>query len=199
MARPYESLRVFDNPVLEWLTHVHPVMPLLIWGPVISWLLWRSFAVHGLSAAAVSAFAVAGLLIWSLTEYLLHRYLFHIKAESPFRVRVQFIIHGVHHNDPVDPTRLVMPPVPACIGGALFFIVFNGLLGPRWAEPLFAFFGVGYLLYDYIHYSLHRFVPRTRAGRTLHRNHMLHHYAIPEARWGVSSPLWDHIFKTTGN
>lgn len=198
MPRSYNSLRVFDNPILESLTHVHPVTPLLLWGPVVLWLIWRSFAVHRLSVAAVVGFAMLGLFTWSLTEYILHRYLFHMRPAGPIRARLQFMIHGLHHDDPVDPTRLVLPPVPTCLGAVVFFTAFRVLLGPAWAEPVFAFFAVGYLLYDYIHYASHRFDLWTPLGRALKRNHMLHHYATPNAHWGVSSPLWDHVFGTTG-
>ena len=52
--------------------------------------------------------------------------------------------------------------------------------------------------YDYIHYASHRVVPRTRVGRFIQRNHLLHHSVTPRARWGVSSPFWDHVFGTTG-
>jgi sterol desaturase/sphingolipid hydroxylase (fatty acid hydroxylase superfamily) len=198
VPRRYESLRVFDNPLLESLTHVHPATPILVWGPIVVWLIWRSFAVHGLSVTAVLGFAMLGLTTWSLAEYLLHRYLFHMRPAGPFRARLQFMIHGLHHDDPEDPTRLVLPPVPTCLGAVVFFTAFRALLGPARAEPVFAFFAVGYLVYDYIHFASHRFVPWTRVGRALKRNHMLHHYSMPHSHWGVSSPLWDYVFGTTG-
>lgn len=199
MRSSYPSLRVFDNPALEWFTHVHPVTPFVLWGPGVLWLIWRSFAVHGLSAPAVLGFAVAGLLTWSLTEYLLHRHLFHLRPRGLLRARLQFMIHGLHHDDPLDPTRLVLPPVATAVGAVVFYTAFRGLLGPARAEAVFAFFAAGYLLYDYIHYASHRCSPRTSIGRALKRNHMLHHWATPDARWGVSSPLWDHVFGTTGD
>jgi sterol desaturase/sphingolipid hydroxylase (fatty acid hydroxylase superfamily) len=164
----------------------------------VLWLVWRSFAVHHLTIMTVAGFAALGLSTWSLTEYLLHRYLFHLRPTRPFRARLQFVIHGLHHADPADPTRLVIPAVPSVIGGALFYAAFRTGLGPTYAEPFFAFFAVGYLLYDYIHYASHRFEPATRVGRFLKRHHMLHHFATEDARWGVSSPFWDHVFGTTG-
>lgn len=197
--RAYPSLRVFDNPALEALTHVHPLTPLGLWGPVVLWLSWRSFAVHRLGVSAVLGFALLGLLTWSLTEYLLHRYLFHMRPAGPIRMRLQFMIHGLHHDDPWDRTRLVLPPVATAVGAVVFYTAFRALLGPVWAEPVFAFFAVGYLLYDYIHWASHRLVLPTRVGRALQRNHLLHHWATPDARWGVSSPLWDHVFGTTGD
>ncbi len=198
VPRSYASVRVFDNRILESLTHVHPLTPLLQWGPLVLWLIWHSFAVHHLPVVTVAGFAILGLLTWSLIEYILHRYLFHLRPAGPFRARLQFVIHGLHHADPADPTRLVIPPVPSTIGAVLFYAAFRLALGPSFVEPFFAFFAVGYLLYDYVHYASHRFVPRTRVGRFLKRHHMLHHYVTPDARWGVSSPLWDHVFGTTG-
>jgi sterol desaturase/sphingolipid hydroxylase (fatty acid hydroxylase superfamily) len=196
VARPYGSLRVFDNPVLESLTHVHPAVPLAMWGPVVTWLLWRSVAVHHLGVVAILGVGIPGLLAWSLAEYLLHRHLFHIPPTSPRRERLQFMIHGLHHADPEDPTRLVLPPVPTCIGAVVFYSAFRLALGPTLVDPFFAFFAVGYLCYDYIHLASHRCHPRNRLGRLLKANHMSHHYVDADAHWGVSSPLWDWVFGT---
>jgi sterol desaturase/sphingolipid hydroxylase (fatty acid hydroxylase superfamily) len=123
---------------------------------------------------------------------------FHLEATTPIRRRLQFVVHGVHHETPADPTRLVMPPLPAIIAAATLYGVFRALLGSRYVEPFFAFFLIGYLAYDYLHVAAHRGRPRTRLGRFLQRWHMLHHFATPKARWGVTSPLWDHVFRTTG-
>ena len=198
MPRSYESVRVFDNPILEAATHVHPLTPLVLWGPLVPWLIWRSFAVHHLTVAAVVGVAMVGLLTWSLTEYVLHRFLFHLRPEGAFRTRLQFVIHGLHHVDPADPTRLVMPAVPSSIVAVLSYATFRIVLGPIWVDPFFAFFAAGYLLYDYIHYASHRCTPKNRVGRFLQRHHMLHHSGAVDGRWGVSSPLWDHVFGTTG-
>jgi sterol desaturase/sphingolipid hydroxylase (fatty acid hydroxylase superfamily) len=122
-----------------------------------------------------------------------------MRPTGPVRRRLQFMIHGLHHDDPGDPSRLVLPPVATGIGAVVFYTAFRLVVGPVWAEPLFAFFAVGYLLYDYIHWASHRLALGTAVGRALKRNHMLHHYATPDARWGVSSPVWDYVFGTTGD
>jgi sterol desaturase/sphingolipid hydroxylase (fatty acid hydroxylase superfamily) len=89
-----------------------------------------------------------------------------------------------------------MPPAASLILGAILFSTFRGVLGPVWVEAFFAFFVVGYLCYDYIHFAVHHFTPRTRVGKFLKHSHMLHHYVSPNSRWGVSSPFWDYIFGT---
>lgn len=194
--KPYKSIRVFENPWLERLTHVHPITPLLFWTPVISFLLWRSSAVHGISIFGILAIAPFGLLVWTLTEYLLHRFVFHFPAESKFGERLVYLIHGLHHSDPIDPTRLVMPPFPGVVIASILFFIFRLFLGPVYIEPFFGFFLLGYLWYDYTHYAVHHFTPRTRVGKYLKQHHMLHHYATPELRMGISTPLWDYVFGT---
>jgi sterol desaturase/sphingolipid hydroxylase (fatty acid hydroxylase superfamily) len=191
-------VRIFDNAVLERLSHVHPLTPLLLWMPLVAWLLWRSFAVHRLDSGIVVALGTAGLFVWTLTEYVLHRFAFHLAPTSRGRRRLQFIIHGIHHEDPHDRTRLVMPPAPAIAASAVLYGLFRAVLGAVWVEPFFACFILGYLAYDYTHFAIHYRTPRTRFGRYLRRHHMLHHFVTPNARWGVSSPLWDWIFRTSG-
>ena len=195
-GRRLESIRVFRSPLLEACTHVHPLVPLALWGPLVAWLLYRTLAVHHLGIPAAAAVGGLGLLAWTLTEYGLHRFLFHLEPGGPRRARLQFMLHGLHHADPLDPTRLVMPPVPAVIGGVALYGLFRLLLGRTWVDPFYASFVLGYLIYDYIHFGVHRFAPRTRIGQSLQRNHMRHHYLTPDARWGVSSPLWDYVFGT---
>jgi len=195
--KPYPSIRIFKNPVLERFTHVHPITPLIQWTPVIAYLLWRTFSLHHLPVTTVALMAGLGLFVWTLTEYFLHRYLFHFGAESPMGKRFVFLIHGLHHDDPIDPTRLVMPPVPGIIFGILLYSFFRLFFGAVWVEPFFAFFVVGYLCYDYTHFAVHHFTPRTRFGKWVKQHHMFHHYVTPDLCWGVSTPFWDIILGTT--
>lgn len=198
MSEKGERLRLFDNDLLERLSRVHPLTPLLFWMPLIALFVWRTLTVHRLQPEVVAALTAAGLLVWSLTEYLLHRFVFHLEAASPAGRRLQFIVHGVHHDAPDDPRRLLMPPAPAAAAFAILYGLFWIVLGPGLAGSFSAGFLVGYLLYDYLHFAVHCTRPRTRLARYLRRRHMLHHFVTPDARWGVTSPLWDSVFRTTG-
>jgi len=197
MANTYQSIRIFKNPILERLTHVHPITPLVMWTPVISYLIYRSVMIHQVNGLSLLWMAFLGILVWTLSEYFLHRYLFHFPARGKIQKRLVFLFHGLHHDDPVDPTRLVMPPVPAVILASMLFGIFRMIIGRVWVESFFAFFLVGYLCYDYTHYAVHHFTPRTRFGKMVKQHHMFHHYATPHLCWGVSSPLWDIVFGTT--
>lgn len=196
MQKSYKSIRVFKNSYLEKLTHVHPITPLVVWVPIAGWLTWRSFDLYHLSATSVGILGAGGFFTWTLLEYLLHRFVFHFEGEGPIVQRLHFLVHGLHHVDPVDPTRLVMPPSASLVLGAFVYALFRYILGSIWVEPFFAFMIVGYLCYDYIHYSVHHFTPRTKFGKLLKQSHMQHHYVNPNSRWGVSSPFWDYVFGT---
>lgn len=197
---PYPSIRVFKSDFLEWFTHIHPLTPLVCWGPLGAYFLVRSLAPapwgDALGWAPFLGVGLLGFLAWTLTEYLLHRFIFHFRAEGPLEKRIQFIMHGMHHDDPNDPTRLVMTPTVGLVLAFVFYGGFHAVFGPVYVRPFYGFFVVGYLVYDYTHYFIHHFTPRSAWGKLLKRHHMAHHFADHDARWGVSSPLWDGVFGT---
>ena len=191
-----KSVRLFKNDFMESLTHVHPIVPLLFWSPVVLFLLWRSLLVHEWTVVQVSAMILPGLFVWTLTEYLLHRFAFHFPAKTAAGKWVVHMFHGVHHDVPTDKTRLVMPPAGAVIVMAILWVFFSLLIPAPWVEPFVAFFIVGYLIYDYIHYATHHFQMRHSLLHALKIHHLKHHYTENKEKFGVSSPLWDWVFGT---
>jgi sterol desaturase/sphingolipid hydroxylase (fatty acid hydroxylase superfamily) len=193
---PHESIRLFDNELLERLSHVHPITPLLFWSPVILWLMWRTLDAAAVPLISLPLFAIAGLFTWTLTEYLLHRILFHFPARSRLGKWLVFVFHGNHHDDPKDKTRLVMPPAGAIPIMAVLYSLFLMVLPAPWLDPFTAFFICGYLIYDYIHYGTHHFPMRNPVAKFLKHYHLKHHFSGQGGRFGVSSPLWDIVFGT---
>jgi sterol desaturase/sphingolipid hydroxylase (fatty acid hydroxylase superfamily) len=188
---------MFENPVLEWGSRVHPVVPPLIYLPVIGYLLVRAVGHEHMAGAAVAGVFALGILFWSLVEYLLHRFVFHLEPDSRWGRRLHFVIHGVHHDFPHDPMRLVMPPsvsVPLAIG---FWVLFRAVLGPEWALPSFAGFLFGYLVYDMGHYHMHHHRSKNRLSLALRRYHYRHHFQQSDRGFGVTTPVWDRVFRTT--
>ena len=194
-ARLSASPPLFQNRFLDFFSRIHPAVPALIFVPVIVALVVLG-ARDGQGAIEIALLFVAGLGIWTLTEYWLHRKLFHWEPDHPIGSRLHFIIHGVHHDHPNDKLRLVMPPAASIPLAALFFALFYLVFGLPTALPLFAGFLLGYLVYDYMHYYLHHFVPRSELGKRLREQHMRHHFQDHRYGFGVSSPIWDYVFRT---
>jgi sterol desaturase/sphingolipid hydroxylase (fatty acid hydroxylase superfamily) len=187
---------MFDNPVLEVLSRVHPVVPPLLYLPVVTVCLVRAIGHEDLGVAPVAGMFALGLLAWSLAEYLLHRFVFHFQPDTRWGRRLHFIIHGVHHDYPHDPMRLVMPPSVSIPLAIVTFIGFRALLGPAWSLPFFAGFVVGYLFYDMTHYHIHHHRSQNRISLLLRRYHYRHHFQQSSRGFGVTSPLWDQVFRT---
>jgi sterol desaturase/sphingolipid hydroxylase (fatty acid hydroxylase superfamily) len=200
-----EPIRLFKSDFLEFFTHIHPAVVLGIWVPVVIFFLgsaiWRYGAQASRGVGYIPLGFVAGLFLWTFTEYTLHRFVFHFRPRTASQAKVIYLFHGIHHHQPRCKTRLVMPPavsIPlALLFYALFHLILSVVLGkPHWVAPTFAGFLTGYVVYDMIHYATHHFPMRQAVPKFLKRYHLQHHYKTPDRRFGVSSPLWDVIFGT---
>ena len=187
---------MFESDLLERFSRISPITVFVVWVPIALALLSRSWMRHDLSVLGIGGMVAAGLLTWTLCEYVLHRYVFHWMDDTTRGRRIHFLLHGVHHDFPNDKDRLVMPLGFSLPLGALFFGAFLGLFGIRVAEPLFVGLVIGYLVYDGTHYAVHHFKPTNWVGRFIKRHHMRHHHMDHEGGFGVSSPLWDVVFGT---
>ncbi len=186
---------MFDSKLLDAFSRVHPAVPVIIFLPAIA-----ALTAWGLSRGSVLVtlgLAAAGYALWTLFEYWLHRIVFHFEPEGGFGARLHWIIHGVHHDHPNDPLRLVMPPAVSVPLAALVFGALYLIFGSRYAPALGAGFFAGYLVYDMTHYYLHHFRPRGRLSRMLRERHMRHHFQDDTRGFGISAPYWDEVFGTS--
>ena len=139
---------------------------------------------------------LAGILVWTFTEYTLHRFVFHYVPSNEWGKKLHFIVHGVHHDYPRDSKRLVMPPSVSIPLAAFFYWLFLMLIGHIYLQPFFAGFLIGYMFYDTTHYAVHHFNMHNRFWLAIKNHHMKHHYQDAAKGFGVSQPTWDYIFKT---
>ncbi len=157
-------------------------------------------------------------MLWTLAEYLLHKHVFHapdhimegthdvvarldrhepvIAALPSWRHKLYFLAHGVHHEYPSDSSRLVMPPGASIPMAVVIYLLLRLVAGPLDTPALFAGFITGYLVYDTTHFAVHHLRMPTSWGRYLKKRHARHHYLDHDADYGVSSPLWDVVFRT---
>jgi len=198
-----QPIRLFKSDFLEFFTHIHPAVVVIIWLPVAVYFLWRGIAQWPASVhpAGIPLGFLLGVLLWTLTEYTMHRFVFHYEPKGERMQQLFFLFHGVHHAQPQLKTRLVMPPVVSIPLALVFYGLFTAVFGrlfaaPHLVAPVFAGFVLGYLAYDMIHYATHHWPMRWGYLKFLKRYHMMHHFKKPDAYYGVSSPLWDMVFGT---
>ena len=189
-----ETVRMFENKIMEAMSRVHPAVPLIIYLPLVTYFLYLSISTYSVSFVNIFILVVAGIFVWTFIEYVLHKYIFHFDAKSEFGKKIHFIFHGVHHDYPSDSRRLVMPPSVSIPLAALFYFIFMYLVGGVYVLPFFSGFIIGYLFYDLTHYAIHHFNMHNKFWLEIKNHHMLHHYHDQDKGYGVSSPLWDLVF-----
>lgn len=190
------SSRMFKSNLVEALSKVHFSVPLFIYVPVIGYFIVVALTFPATSTLTILVSCLGGLVFWTLTEYTLHRFVFHYEPSSKWGRRIHFIFHGIHHDFPNDALRLVMPPsvsIPLSTG---FYFLFTFVMPPAYVPGFFATFMAGYLFYDISHYALHHKQFKSAFWKKLKHHHMLHHYTDASRGYGVSSVLWDWIFRT---
>ena len=187
--------QLFRNKYLEYLTKTHP---LVIWGmylPIIFYLIYLAANTHHFALQKIAFLFFAGLIFWTFFEYIMHRFVFHMVAENPTARKVAYVLHGNHHEFPRDKERLFMPPVPSIIISSIIFLLMYLFMGFN-VLVFFPGFILGYLMYGSMHYAIHAWNPPFKWLKPLWRNHHLHHYKTEEKGFGVSSGLWDYVFRT---
>jgi len=196
ISNSQESVRMFKSDLLEALSKVHFLVPVFIFVPVIGFFIYEAVEKNIGLVTFFEMFAL-GLFIWTLVEYIMHRFLFHyMPPDKPWALRLHFIFHGVHHDYPSDAKRLVLPPSVSIPLAAAFYFLFNAILPANAIYGFFPAFLLGYLFYDESHYAIHHFNFKGRIWKKIKQHHMLHHYQDPGKGYGVSSPLWDKIFRS---
>jgi len=191
-----ESLKLFDNPVLEALTRSPWWTVPLVWIPV-TFFLFLGAINSGLPPSYVYGYILIAPVLWNFWEYLLHKFVFHMRARStPIRV-LHFSLHGYHHIAPMDRYRLTFPAVPAGILAVFVYSSFAWFLPRAFSLATMGSIVLGYVFYDLMHYYLHHGFPSEWTFfKNQRTHHLYHHYKSGDSNFGISLPLFDWVFGT---
>jgi sterol desaturase/sphingolipid hydroxylase (fatty acid hydroxylase superfamily) len=191
----YGSAQIFSNPVLERISRTHISIPITLFLAISSVSLFYGVTATSIPVGFGLAVAVLGLVTFTFVEYMMHKHFFHMEPDTPIKDKLQYGIHGVHHDYPRDKDRLAMPPFVSAAYAAILYLVFTLLMGD-FALYFFPGFLVGYSGYLGVHYVVHVYNPPKNFLKVLWVNHAIHHYKNPDSAFGVSSPLWDYLLGT---
>jgi sterol desaturase/sphingolipid hydroxylase (fatty acid hydroxylase superfamily) len=193
MAAPPSRIRLFQNRWLEKLTVISAPAFIALWAvglPGIAAVAWGTA-----SAGQALLLFLAGGLVWTLTEYALHRFVFHWQPASARLAQAVFVMHGNHHAVPNDPLRNLMPPIVSLPVGGLIWAVMLALAGPAGSWMLLGFMA-GYVAYDLVHYACHQWPMKGRLARALKTHHMRHHHLGEAGNYAITGMMWDRLLRT---
>ena len=135
---------------------------------------------------------LGGIALWSLLEYLIHRFMGHSpRGRNPFRTEHVRHHATTHYFAPTLKKALVATPVIG-LTWALLALLLDLPEGSVFALGL----TVMYVAYEVAHRRAHTHPPTGPYSRWLRRNHFHHHFRNPRANHGVTSPIWDFVFGT---
>jgi len=189
------SAKMFANPVLEKLSRTHISIPIAMFLGVGTYSLYFGVSSTPISLWKGVALFLGGFLVFTFVEYLMHRYLYHMEPDTHMKDKLQYSVHGVHHDYPKDKDRLAMPPFISGLYAVILYFLFDFIMGDS-ALFFLPGFLLGYALYLGVHYTVHAYQPPKNFLKILWVNHAIHHYKDPDVAFGVSTPLWDYIFGT---
>lgn len=197
------TLRIFQIDILEKLSHYPWWYIFPLWIPMIFLNLYLAQQQIQNIFGVIFRFFI-GLISWSLMEYFLHRYVFHIDTKSIPGNFFHFFAHGIHHLSPLDTTRLTFPPYFSIVIGIIIYSLSTRFFSLQsGVQAWFAGLITGYMFYDTLHYYFHHekflhWVPLIGQYVTYMKSrHLAHHYKNPNKNYGVSSPFFDYVFGTS--
>ncbi|XP_017774234.1 PREDICTED: fatty acid 2-hydroxylase [Nicrophorus vespilloides] len=199
------KLRIFENPFLESLTITPWYFVPIVWIPIILYYIHKGHQtysnIHKESNSVIWSviYLSVGVVMWTLLEYSLHRWVFHLVPSGKSRALIclHFTIHGLHHKVPFDTRRLVFPPIPAIFILVLGHTLLSSIIPKSMIHLLLGGIISGYLIYDMIHFYLHYGTPDIGGYLyNMKRIHNQHHFTHHDAAFGISSNCWDKLFGT---
>ena len=187
--------QLFKSPVLEKLSRTHISIPISIFILYSVTLFYWSFRYTSISVISSVGLFGLGFIAFTWAEYQIHRHIFHMLTFTKWREKIQYLIHGIHHEFPKDKDRLAMPPLMSIAIVTVLVLIGKWTMGD-WAYSFMAGFLISYSNYLLIHYLVHAYQPPNNFFKVLWVNHGVHHYKKGEGVYGVSSPLWDIVYGT---
>jgi 4-hydroxysphinganine ceramide fatty acyl 2-hydroxylase len=189
------SAHMFSNPMLERMSRTHISIPITMFLVLACISYYVGYTETEISIGTGLLISLGGLVFFTFVEYMMHKYFFHMDHDTPMKDKIQYSVHGVHHDYPKDKDRLAMPPFVSAAYSVILYLIFTLIMG-EFAYYFLPGFLIGYAGYLSVHFIVHAYQPPKNFLKALWVNHAIHHYKNPDSSFGVSTPLWDYILGT---
>ena len=186
---------LYRDAIIKGMTMANPMLPFLIYVPLVAVYSWLALAHFSIGGMAFAGLAIAGVLWWTVFEYLMHRYAFHYQPTSAWGKRLLYVMHHGHHQYPNDERLMVSNPWVS-LPASLLFLGLGWLLIGSGTMAFMAGMLSAYLAYDWLHHAVHVHNFSHPLFQKLKKHHMRHHYRDPSANYGFVTTFWDKVMGT---
>jgi sterol desaturase/sphingolipid hydroxylase (fatty acid hydroxylase superfamily) len=156
----------------------------IVWIAVSGMNVWAVYSHEPYtSPLIILQYGVGTGMLWSLEEYVFHRYALHYPM-------LYSLYHGIHHVRWVQLSTLFKPQWLIAAAMASQYQLLVWLFGTLAANHAFVWLPMYYLLFEWLHYCSHYSGPRwLSAIREYHRRH----HIDETVNYGITTPLWDWV------
>lgn len=173
-------LRISESKSNYWATYVTDLVLMTFF------LAWDASRLN-VGGSTMFALFVVGAIAWTPTEYAFHRWFYHDGMELTRNG------HEKHHQDPTSTIAMPFFVTP------LLFLPPQQLVANYYGAGGFSSFLAGwffgFIVYSFVHHSLHHYKLPFAWYRHLQSQHRIHH-AVPDKNFGVTMRYWDRVFGT---
>ena len=133
-----------------------------------------------------------GVATWTLTEYLLHRFLGHVHKGKNF-FKAEHLQHHIKAN-------YFAPAYKKAALAVIIFVTLVAIISLFTSMQIAVAFVLGFLtmyaLYEVTHARFHGKEPIAKLFIILRKHHFYHHFHNPKMNLGVTTRFWDRVFGT---
>nr|WP_073010883.1 sterol desaturase family protein [Virgibacillus chiguensis] len=166
---------------------------------VIIFAVMLGFTIPNLYDWRIWAAIGVGMMTYAISEYMIHRFLFHIKKpKNPFLLKIIKRLHYDHHVDPDDVKLLFLPLWFSLPNFIILVLICYAITSNLNLTMGFATGVIGYFLfYEWKHFVAHKPIqPVTKMGKQIKKSHLWHHYKNENYWFGVTHRAVDKTMGT---
>jgi len=133
-----------------------------------------------------------GVVSWTLTEYLLHRFLGHVHKGKNF-FKAEHLQHHAKANYFAPAYKKAAMAVMVSVTLVALISLFASM---QTAVAFVLGFVMMYFMYEATHARFHRKEPIAKPFIILRKHHFYHHFHNPKMNHGLTTRFWDRVFGT---
>lgn len=187
----HKAYKVFDNPIKEAVYTNHYVFPFIVFLPVSTFFLFKSFVINRVSVLNLIWVVPMVMKFWGYLEYFAHKNALHYNEETKIDTGIVKEFHELHHKYPNDPFRLATPLWVSVPGAFAFYAFCRSLFGKDKGELVYGFLVLYYLFYEFCHVAAHKYNIKHPFFEKIKKNHLKHHFTDSQKGYGFTTTEYD--------
>lgn len=191
------NMAITHRRLLSWFTSRSPLYVFLKILPLFAFLIYIMFTLYAGQWRIMILSFIFGWVTWSLMEYIIHRWVYHVPIKNPKLSWVIDAFHLHHHKDLSDHEVLnagflLVYPLFIIISTLTYFMVRDAAIASAYVFGILVY----YFLYEMVHYFIHYRIYSRGYMAFIQKYHLYHHFKRWNKNYGNTTSFWDRVLGT---